>query len=131
MNLASLKSAVLQSETHHALLQTGKLSNVWLGNISSRSEAGVVVSGYKGSIIENVVIKDTDLELTKTTKIEAGFLDFRPSQDDVVNASSIPALFVEYTSHIELSNFEASSLPLRLSIASSFPDFLRSVHIVS
>ena len=81
---------------------------MWFGNISSQSEAGFVISGYKSSIIENVVIKDTDLELRKTTKQEAGFLDFRPSIDGIVNASSIPAIFIEYASHVELQNFEAS-----------------------
>ena len=100
------------SQAHNIFfLQAGKLSNVWFGNITSQSEAGIVISGHRGSIIENVFIKDTELELKKHTKLEGGFLDFRPSSDDVVNASPIPALFVEYVSHLELDKLEVDFHP--------------------
>ena len=83
------------------------MSNIWFGNISSQAESGFVISGHKGSIIENVVIKESDLELRKSSKVEAGFMDFRPSYDGLTNASSIPAIFMEYASHVELLDFEA------------------------
>ena len=81
---------------------------MWFGNLTSQAETGFVVSGHNKSIIENVVIKETELELKKLSKIPGFFLDFRPSRDGLMNASSIPAIFLEYASHVELQGFQVS-----------------------
>lgn len=103
--------------TCHALaLQTGKMSNVWFGNVSCQSEAGFVFAGHEKSIIEGITIKDADLELRKSTKLQPNPLDYRPSAQGLLNASSvsmsIPAIFVEYASHVELSSVEVLQSPV-------------------
>lgn len=81
-------------------------------NITAVAEAGIVMAGSPDSTIEGVVFEGLNLELSKQTDGEGGFLDYRPSMRDVVDDVSTSAVFMEFANHATLTNVEVKISPL-------------------
>jgi hypothetical protein len=56
----------------------GRIRNVRIMNVIARGENGVVVEGFAGDRIENLLLENVRIELNKTSKHAGGRQDFRP-----------------------------------------------------
>lgn len=63
-------------------------------------------SGTPNAPIDSITVKDSSLELRKSTSLGGSFRDFRPSQEGLVNATSVPAIFLDNVNHVILAGLE-------------------------
>jgi Endopolygalacturonase len=58
--------------------KSGKIKNIYFGNISCKGENGVYISGQEDNKLEEIVLDNVRVEIHKWTKWDSGIYDKRP-----------------------------------------------------
>ena len=84
--------------------KAGEVSNIRFSNISCSSENGIYVGGESPGLVNNISFDQINLFLNKTTAIEGGIYDRRPSAVTGLVKAKTSGFYLERASDISISN---------------------------
>jgi hypothetical protein len=82
----------------------GEVKNIYFNNIKCTSENGVYVSAESNDKISNIFFDNVDLFIDKTTSIEGGVYDRRPSKVDGFVKGSTSGFYFDAAKSITVRN---------------------------
>ncbi len=80
----------------------GRIKGVRLQNILARGEGGVLIAGSPESVIEDVHLRDVQVELRRTTDFALGRLDLRPLPKNEADAGALTGFRVRHAHDVLL-----------------------------
>lgn len=88
--------------------KVGEINNIFFSNIKCVSENGIYLGGESSDKIKNVYFDQVDISLAKTTSIEGGVYDRRPSSVEGLIKSPTSAFYLDHATAVHIRNCSVS-----------------------